>query len=80
MGRPAPLDDLGSTAHIHFVCSGISVAKLSDLFPGNLGRLKLIRVMLRVGMPQLSKMNPATDLDPQLEALLRQALRDVEQG
>jgi hypothetical protein len=56
------------------------VAKLSDLFPGNLGRLKLIRVMLRVGMPQLSKMNPATDLDPQLEALLRQALRDVEQG
>ena len=56
------------------------MAKLNDLFPGNLGRLKLIRVMLRVGMPQLSKMDPGSVLDPQLEALLRQALRDVEQG
>jgi hypothetical protein len=53
---------------------------LNQLFPGNLGRLKLLRVMLRLGLDDLPKMNPNTPLEPMLEARIRQALREVEQG
>ncbi|MDE0883405.1 MAG: hypothetical protein OSB21_12500 [Myxococcota bacterium] len=53
---------------------------LNQLFPGNLGRLKLLRVMLRLGMPELSKYNANQPLEPMLERRVRQALHEVEAG
>ena len=56
------------------------MATLNDLFPGNLGRLTLLRVILRVGMPELRQIDPNKPLDPLLERRLRQAIRQVEEG
>jgi len=56
------------------------MSTLNQLFPGNLGRLKLLRVMLRLGMPELRSQNPNLPLDPMLERRIRQALREVEEG
>ena len=56
------------------------MATLNHMFPGNLGRLKLFRVMLRLGMPELRGHNPNEPLDPLLERRIRQALREVEEG
>ena len=58
----------------------ISMATLNQIFPGNLGRLKLLRVVLKLGMPELKHMNPNQSLDPMLERRIRQALYEVEQG
>jgi len=56
------------------------MATLNQLFPGNLGRLKLLRVVLKLGMPELKGHNPNQPLDPMLERRIRQALREVELG
>ena len=56
------------------------MASLNQIFSGNLGRLKLLRVVLKLGMPELKQMNPNQPLDPMLERRIRQALSEVEQG
>ncbi len=53
---------------------------LKDLFPGNMGRVLLTRVAIRLRMPNLMKMDPAKPLAPQLAEQLRAALDDVKRG
>ena len=54
---------------------GPAVSTLKDLFPGNLGRMRLQRVGLRLGMPELAKMDVNQRLEPMLERRIRAALR-----
>ena len=53
---------------------------LGDIFPGNLGRLMLSAVVLRLRRPELMRMSMETPLDARLEAELREALMAVREG
>ena len=53
---------------------------LDEFFPGNMGRMLLIRVMLRLKRPDLAKMDKGTKLDTDLIKLIRDAINDVKKG
>lgn len=53
---------------------------LSQLFPGNVGRVELTRVALRLRRPDLLKMNPNTQLDAATTEKLQAALTQVRRG
>ena len=56
------------------------MATLNDLFPGQTGRLELIRVMLRLQLPELRQQPRDEDLKPELEERLRKGLQEVRRG
>ncbi len=56
------------------------MATLNDLFPGQTGRLELIRVMLRLQMPELRQRPRDEELGPDLEQRLRKGLDEVRRG
>jgi hypothetical protein len=51
---------------------------MDDLFPGNIGRMKLTRVILRLKRPDLRNLPPAQALDPALADLLRKTIKELE--
>jgi hypothetical protein len=53
---------------------------LDALFVGNMGRVELTRVAIRLRMPTLLKMRPGETLSPDLCAVLQQALLDIRRG
>lgn len=53
---------------------------LCQLLPGNMGRVVLTRVALRMRRPDLLKMSDQTPLDPALLALLLPAIDAVRKG
>lgn len=53
---------------------------LDDIFPGNTGRMKKIRVALRLKMPDLMKMDATKPLDKALTKQLEKAMLDIERG
>lgn len=57
-----------------------SSTTLNDLFPGNSGRMIMVRVILRKQMPELSEMDRDKPLSPDLVATLKQAIEEVQAG
>jgi len=53
---------------------------LNELFPGQTGRLELMRVMLMLRMPQLRSMPRDDELPAELEEQLRKARAAVRKG
>lgn len=53
------------------------MATLNDMFPGHTGRLKLIRIMLRLQMPQLHKVPRDQPLPRHIELLLLDTLAQL---
>lgn len=53
---------------------------LGELFPGNLGRVVLTRVALRLRMPELLRTAPTAALDPVLADKIAAAAAAVRQG
>ncbi|MCA9713685.1 MAG: hypothetical protein H6713_13650 [Myxococcales bacterium] len=53
---------------------------LSELFPGNMGRVELTRVAVRLRLPTLLTMRVDEHVEPALETRLRQALVEVRRG
>lgn len=53
---------------------------LDDIFPGNTGRMKKIRVALRLKMPDLMKMDGTKPLDKALSKKLENAMLEIERG
>lgn len=53
---------------------------MEDLFPGNMGRMLMIRVMLKMRRPDLRDMPRTTPLEPSLVAELESTIRQVQQG
>lgn len=51
---------------------------LEQLFPGNIGRMRLTRVILRLKRPDLRDLDPTAPLQAELLSLLRQTLKDLE--
>lgn len=56
------------------------VATLNDLFPGQAGRLQLIRVMLMLRRPDLKSLARDRELPAELETQLKLALDRVRRG
>jgi hypothetical protein len=59
---------------------GGEATTLEQIFPGTVGRLKLIRVLLRLKMPELAKMDPNQTLAPALASQIRGTLVEIERG
>ncbi len=53
---------------------------IGEVFPGNMGRLMLTRVALRLRMPELMKLSPSHGLEPALLARLQSTLAEVRKG
>jgi len=53
---------------------------LSELFPGNVGRVELTRVALRLRRPDLLRMKPNAQLDADTVNKLQSALAQVRRG
>lgn len=53
---------------------------IGDVFPGNMGRLMLTRVALRLRMPELMKLSPSHCLESALLARLQTTLVEVKKG
>jgi hypothetical protein len=53
---------------------------LTELLPGNMGRVVLTRVALRLRRPDLLKMPVEVQLDPDLLATLMPAIAAVKKG
>ena len=51
---------------------------LEDLFPGNIGRMKLTRVILRLKRPDLRALPPSAPLAPDLADLLQKTIKELE--
>lgn len=51
---------------------------LEQLFPGNVGRMKLTRVILRLKRPDLRDMTPTAPLPADLLSLLQKTLKELE--
>ena len=56
------------------------MATLNDLFPGQKGRLELMRVMLMLRLPRLKALPRDDELPPDLEERLREARKAVRKG
>lgn len=54
------------------------MATLNDMFPGHTGRLKLIRIMLRLQMPQLHRVPRDRQLPRPIELLLLDTLSQLK--
>jgi len=57
-----------------------SATTLKELFPGNMGRLRFIRVMLRARIPQLAKHDWETPLTPELLERVRAGIAQDERN
>lgn len=53
---------------------------LSELFPGNVGRVELTRVAVRMRRPDLLRMPPTVQLDTATAQQLQAALAQVRRG
>ncbi len=53
---------------------------LAEFFPGNMGRMMFIRVMLRLRRPELAQMDQNEELDPALVKQIRTAIEEVKRG
>ncbi len=53
---------------------------LAELFPGNLGRMKMIRVMLRLKMPKLMEMDHTKSLPAELLSKITQTIAEINGG
>jgi hypothetical protein len=53
---------------------------LDELFPGKMGRLQFVRIMLRLRIPGLHEIRGDQRLDPKLLATLRRAIEEEELG
>jgi hypothetical protein len=53
---------------------------LGELFPGNVGRVVLTRVAVRLRMPALLKTPPTAVLDEELAAIVVAAAEAVKRG
>ena len=53
---------------------------LMELFPGDMGRVRLTRVALKLRMPALLKMQPEQLLDSALLTRLTNCLAEVQRG
>ena len=53
---------------------------MDDLFPGNMGRMLMIRVMLKLRMPDLKDMPRTEPLDPSLVSRLETTIAQVRLG
>jgi len=53
---------------------------MEDLFPGNMGRMLMIRVMLKLRMPDLKDMPRTEPLDPSLVSRLETTIAQVQLG
>jgi len=53
---------------------------LNELFPGQTGRLELMRVMLKLRLPELRTMPRDAELPTDLEARLRKAREAIRRG
>jgi hypothetical protein len=53
---------------------------LAELFPGNMGRVQLTRVALKLRMPALMTMSPTAVIEPELLQKLITTLADVRKG
>ncbi|MFN3198216.1 MAG: hypothetical protein ACE366_07330 [Bradymonadia bacterium] len=51
---------------------------LSELFPGNMGRMKMARVILMLRKPAIGKMDPNTPLPADLEREVRGAIQQLD--
>ncbi|MEQ8454259.1 MAG: hypothetical protein RLO52_09810 [Sandaracinaceae bacterium] len=53
---------------------------MEDLFPGNMGRMLMIRVMLKMRRPDLRDMPRTAPLEASLVAELETTIRQVQLG
>lgn len=53
---------------------------IGEVFPGNMGRLMLTRVALRLRMPELMKLSPGQEIEPALLLRLQTTLAEVKKG
>lgn len=53
---------------------------IEEIFPGNVGRLVMARVILRLRMPELARMARNATVSPTLESQLRAAIDAVKKG
>ncbi|MBE2251254.1 MAG: hypothetical protein IAE78_17065 [Myxococcus sp.] len=53
---------------------------IAELFPGNMGRVWMTRVALRLRMPELMKLVPSTTLEAELQRRLAATLDEVKRG
>lgn len=53
---------------------------IAELFPGNMGRVQLTRVALKIRMPALMTMPPHEVIEPGLLQKITSALADVKKG
>lgn len=51
---------------------------LAELFPGNMGRMKMARVILMLKQPALGKMNPNDPLPADMERQIRDAIQKLD--
>lgn len=51
---------------------------ITDLFPGNIGRMKLTRVILKLRKPELREFGPGDALPADLTALLQKTIKELE--
>ncbi len=56
------------------------MATLNELFPGQVGRLQLIRVMLKLRRPELKRLDRDKPLPAELEEQLIRTLKTVRRG
>lgn len=53
---------------------------LGELFPGNVGRVVLTRVAVRLRMPVLLRMTPSDELPGDIASLVEEAAAAVKRG
>lgn len=69
-----------STSVARFVSKGSWMSTIGELFPGNMGRVQLTRVALKMRMPALMQMAPHQPLDAVLLTKLTHCLAEVQKG
>lgn len=62
------------------VRGGSIVMTIGEIFPGNMGRVRLTRVALKLRMPALLRMPPEQSLDQELLEKLTICLAEVQKG
>ena len=55
------------------------MATLQELFPGNMGRMQMARVILMMRKPEIGRMSPTAPLPPDLERQIRDSIARLKQ-